>query len=349
MKNSLKVAILFSIFSLSSCSPTLNPSEPTNSETPTSVNLITEKLEEGRYLNVGDQMYDIHFTDINGIDHSISKELETKDLIIVNFFASWCAPCKNEFSPMQEVQQKYSDDVTFFALTVETTDTIELLKQEFQDKYSVTFPIGYDTEDMVVRFFEHTGGGVTLPMTVFIDRYGTIVETHNESIFNVSGWEKVCKRYIGDKYVQPSFDGSSSLDMPDTKDIENLINDSSYSFGYYGDEDYPWYISEEESAIYPSNSGINSSTATIHSDFEIKETNKKIAFDYLCSTEKKYDVLNVKINDQIVFTISGLEKEWKTFEHELESGTYKLTLTYEKDSENKVGDDLVFIKNLRLI
>jgi hypothetical protein len=44
-----------------------------------------------------------------------------------------------------------------------------------------------------------------------------------------------------------------------------------------------------------------------------------------------------------------LEKEWKTFEHELESGSYKLTFTYEKDSENKVGDDLVFIENLRLI
>ena len=51
----------------------------------------------------------------------------------------------------------------------------------------------------------------------------------------------------------------------------------------------------------------------------------------------------------IVFTISGLEKEWKSFEDELESGSYKLTLTYEKDSENKVGDDLVFIKNVRLI
>ena len=103
--------------------------------------------------------------------------------------------------------------------------------------------------------------------------------------------------------------------------------------------------------VFPAKAYKNAITVLKNLSFEVTDIeNNVLVFDYLSSTEK-YDVLYVKINDQTTQKISGVSKEWKSicaFIPE-STGTYTLTLMYEKDSESKVGDDLVYVKNMRFV
>ena len=347
-KISLLLATI-SLLGLVSCSNPTNPTtiEPTETNPTTSNVLLTGEIPEDKYLYVGDKMYDFSFTNIDGELVTLSEELNKKEVVVINFFASWCAPCIGEFPAMQSSYEKHKDDVSLIALTVERTDSVEYLKTNFKEKFSTTFYIGSDEANLCYRFFGEHGGNISIPLSVVIDKNGIIAETHFAPLSFEHMWDDLYAKYLEDG-------DSSTNKIPTSEEIKTLINDTTYNFGYYNPEDknnYPWLISEEQQAIYPSNSLVDDSYSIIKSDFEVTDIeNNVLVFDYLSSTEK-YDVLYVKINDQTTQKISGVSKEWKSicaFIPE-STGTYTLTLMYEKDSESKVGDDLVYVKNMRFV
>lgn len=89
-------------------------------------------------------------------------------VVILNFWATWCPPCRYEFPSMEKAYQKLKkEDIVMLAVDVgEDTDTIF----DFTADYPVTFPILLDFEAKVINAYKVIG----LPTTYVIDPDGIL-------------------------------------------------------------------------------------------------------------------------------------------------------------------------------
>lgn len=92
--------------------------------------------------------------------------------IVVNFWASWCGPCKSEMDDFEQAYQELGEDVQFLMVNMtdgsrETVDTAA----DFVAEQGYTFPVYYDTQsDAALTYSVYS-----LPSTYFIDAEGGAV------------------------------------------------------------------------------------------------------------------------------------------------------------------------------
>ena len=178
-------------------------SDPTQPEIETGV--INEEIPQGTHYSIGDRVYNFSFKGIDGWDYDLESAVNSKLLVVINFFASWCTPCKQEFPAIEEAYREYSDTVEVFALSTEPTDTNANLKTNFVNRYNLTFPMGIDASmDIVFPYLTQRQvqgiDGFYIPYTVLIDRYGRIVEKIEGSEPNANAWKTKFDKYIADDY-----------------------------------------------------------------------------------------------------------------------------------------------------
>lgn len=97
-----------------------------------------------------------------------SSELAGK-VVLVNFWATWCGPCKEEMPSLARLQQQL--DPTRFALLTVTTDLQPQGIVHFLSQLGVNLPVLFDEDQEVSRSFMVRG----LPTTIVIARDGTLV------------------------------------------------------------------------------------------------------------------------------------------------------------------------------
>jgi peroxiredoxin len=93
-------------------------------------------------------------------------------VVLLNFWASWCGPCRQEMPLLDQMYRKYkAAGVTLVGINVEpnSSDALNWLKST-----PVTFPILFDTDSKVSKLYEVAG----MPSTVIVDRKGTIRFVH---------------------------------------------------------------------------------------------------------------------------------------------------------------------------
>ena len=87
-------------------------------------------------------------------------------VVVLNFWASWCGPCRAEMPDLQHISEEYADKGVVF-LGIALGDT-EKDARKFADTVGVTYPLGLDaTGDIAVAYRV-----LVLPTTVLIDRKG---------------------------------------------------------------------------------------------------------------------------------------------------------------------------------
>jgi len=91
--------------------------------------------------------------------------------VLINFWASWCPPCRTELPALQAAYTKYSDAIGFVAVDVkEDRDTVAA----FVDDMSLTFPVLLDAEGQITQLYEIRG----TPTTIFVAADGTVAARH---------------------------------------------------------------------------------------------------------------------------------------------------------------------------
>ena len=93
-------------------------------------------------------------------------------VVMLNFWASWCGPCRQEMPLLEDIYKKYNKlGFTLIGVNVEPDSNAanNWLKQT-----PVTFPVLYDRESKVSQAFAVSG----MPTTVIIDRKGNVRYRH---------------------------------------------------------------------------------------------------------------------------------------------------------------------------
>ena len=89
--------------------------------------------------------------------------------IVLNMWASWCSPCKQEM-PFFEEAYKENEDIQFMMVNMTSGDSKGDAKKLIEE-LGYTFPVFYDTDGMAASVY----GASSLPMTIFIDENGDLV------------------------------------------------------------------------------------------------------------------------------------------------------------------------------
>ncbi|MEM0910066.1 MAG: TlpA disulfide reductase family protein [Pseudomonadota bacterium] len=88
------------------------------------------------------------------------------NIVMINFWASWCGPCREELPLMEDLYQEYQD-LGFEILAVNVDDQ-ESKADVLLNDIEVSFPVLYDTSGEVSQLYNVSA----MPTTVFVDRDG---------------------------------------------------------------------------------------------------------------------------------------------------------------------------------
>ncbi|WP_106766307.1 TlpA family protein disulfide reductase [Paenibacillus faecalis] len=92
--------------------------------------------------------------------------------LLINFWASWCEPCKEEAPELSKLAAAYAEDLDIYGINVTKYDNEKKARQFVKD-FNLTYPIMLDKEGKV---FEDVYKGKVFPTNVLIDRRGVITE-----------------------------------------------------------------------------------------------------------------------------------------------------------------------------
>lgn len=147
--------------------PSDEPSaDPTEDVVDTPTGSIDMSIPEGTEL--GSRIADVTFTTYDGKEMSLYETLAEKKMVLINIWATWCGPCRQEFPFMEAAYEANKDNVEIFALSCEPEDTDDVLADYVADM-GMTFPVGSDSADLNVLFKVDA-----IPTSIAVDRFGVI-------------------------------------------------------------------------------------------------------------------------------------------------------------------------------
>ncbi|HEY5622721.1 MAG TPA: TlpA disulfide reductase family protein [Gammaproteobacteria bacterium] len=95
------------------------------------------------------------------------------DVVMVNFWATWCGPCREEMPHLESLHQRYrSLGFTLLGVNVEENSQDAL---DWLEEMPVSFPILFDPENRVSELYDV----IAMPSTVLIDRQGMVRHIHH--------------------------------------------------------------------------------------------------------------------------------------------------------------------------
>jgi peroxiredoxin len=95
-------------------------------------------------------------------------------VVMVNFWATWCQPCRQEMPHLEALHKRYSS-LGFTLLGVNVEDNPEGAKKWLNENGPVTFPVLLDPKNQVSKLYKV----VAMPSTVLVARDGTMRFIHH--------------------------------------------------------------------------------------------------------------------------------------------------------------------------
>lgn len=110
---------------------------------------------------------------LSGLDGKpVSLVASRGKVILLNFWATWCGPCRAEIPDLVELQSKYKDRLQIIGLVLDDEDQQAI--KEFVKEFQINYPIALATAEIRVQY----GGIPALPSSFVLDAQGRVVQKH---------------------------------------------------------------------------------------------------------------------------------------------------------------------------
>lgn len=296
---------------------------------------------------MGDTVDDFTIALSDGTEVSLSGLLETHKAVMINIWASWCNPCRMEFPYMEEAYAQVQDDLAIIAVSVEPTDTDDVINAFKEELGLSILPMAADTIGLTDCF-----ACEGYPTSIMIDRYGVICWQETGSITSTDVFLRLFNAFIGDDYTQSLVDFeipkvSPTVDAPSVSDAAAAClaegSDIAVSFDTEDEYAWPWVVTED--GLASSNTGVDDSYANVN--FTVTAADGDVFCCDLKVSCETYDLLKVSIDGELAKVMTG-EKDWTNYAAVLSAGEHTVTLSFEKDISESGEEDTAWVKNVRV-
>ncbi len=347
--------------------------ETTTVTTAFTSSVITGQVPAGLTYNLGDIMYDFSATDANGQTMVLSQILQNKRAVLLNFWATWCAPCRAEFPIIDEAYNQYKDKLEVIAIS--TTDQNAAVKA-FKEDAGYSFFMSADNAGLSSRFDTSS-----IPVSVMIDRYGVISYLDPGAVTNLQIWLNMFETFTADNYEQSIQQGQGGdtgeeaepvkapdgYEMPSDDELTRALLDPSMagsSLHFYepaadtrdGIYNWPFKVADDPAGAYitPSNTGKTPTTdntwSIVYTDVEL-EADQTLSIDVRVKSDPD-DILYISLNNsaELTFTRSGDTGGWETITL-LSSTRYmsvNIAIFYIKNYVVTDNEEFVGVRNLKV-
>lgn len=110
--------------------------------------------------------------DLKGESHRLSQWIG-KTPVVINFWGTWCPPCRREIPGLARLYEEYSGQVEILSFAIEKRAGPQQV-QQFTERAGMKWP-QFMSNEQVMRAFRYDGA---VPLTVFLDRNGNEVARH---------------------------------------------------------------------------------------------------------------------------------------------------------------------------
>ncbi len=111
--------------------------------------------------------------DLNGENVSLESLLKENKAVLINFWATWCPPCREEIPDLIKLQDKYKDR-GFMVLGVDVGESNRKVSS-FVQEFGINYPVVLDGDMEVARIYDLVG----IPTTLLINREGKVLGTYH--------------------------------------------------------------------------------------------------------------------------------------------------------------------------
>jgi thiol-disulfide isomerase/thioredoxin len=137
------------------------------------ISSLSRSTGEGLTLQFSDKpvpLPDLQVRDIAGA--SVDPRQWADKVVLINFWATWCVPCRDEMPDLVALQTHYRDQLVIVGLSIDEGPITDV--RRFVDEFRVNYPVAIVGEPVVRAF----GGVQAVPATFVVDRSGKIVQRH---------------------------------------------------------------------------------------------------------------------------------------------------------------------------
>ncbi len=298
---------------------------------------------------VGDTEADFTVTLSDGSQMTLSKLLETKELVILNFWATWCGPCQMEFPYMEEAYVKHQDKVEIIALSVEPTDTNDVIDQFKTANGLTALPMGQDSTGLSAHFYFDG-----IPTSVAIDRFGVVCWQESGSITSTDKFERLFSGFLGEDYTESKVGYVIPGPAPTVANAEDsaltaALNAEGSAFPVTNSTDpgvWP-FLPTGDGKLKSTNAGVDETSSVVNAAVTAK-AGDVLTFDYQMSSEAGMDWLQLEVDGSMVDIFSGEEAGAYAYAFTAD-GNHTVTFSYVKDMAESAGGDYAIIDNLQVL
>jgi thiol-disulfide isomerase/thioredoxin len=111
-------------------------------------------------------------------------------VVLVNFWATWCPPCREEIPILIELSEKYKDDLLIIGISMDDGPPGEV--RQFARQAGINYPIVMHSRELVAEY----GGVPALPTSYLVNKEGRVVQKH-EGLFSPALYETEIRALIG--------------------------------------------------------------------------------------------------------------------------------------------------------
>jgi len=120
----------------------------------------------------------------------VNKDNWAGKVVIVNFWATWCPPCRVEIPELLQLKREFNDRLEIVGISEDDDPPVEVLK--FARMKGMTYPIVMATGELVGAY----GGVPALPTSFLIDTQGRVVQKHS-GLYPIEAYELEIRSLLG--------------------------------------------------------------------------------------------------------------------------------------------------------